>query len=471
MANMLKFCLIGDSNVKRNMTPTCCRDPLMKSAQVIQCGRHEVFLQSLKNVKRDVTVCVVSCLSNFIVATEDTSDSVSHRIDSTLDDVFAKIAQECVDNAGRRYFISPPMYRRSPLWYRDGLPEILNKFSALSKVHSQPNLGFLPSFPTPVLEADGVHLTPFSGLEFVVHLFDSSQTLMTVLDSSPEVRQTVVSESTRLLEDRVVALEQDHKRLSSEFDLKMAIKAELDDVAINERSLDSFIISGLPKISGKLSGKEWQDKAQQEVQKVVEILLGRVCKISVVHNSTGPAATAVVTYSVQMENIDDAKAIRSKFGSFFRGGTDSRPPSLSEVSIQNVVTRETRIRISILKLLARRYLKANPGAKTQVIGYLPRPILKLTPPPESKSKRVLSYNFIEAVQKLPVNFTREETQDITNRAAKIFPGKLRSLFIVLTDDNVTRSGGQKRAASPSGRGGDSSRMRRVNEVTDEFEAE
>ena len=468
---MLRFCLIGDSNVKRNMTPTCCRDrPLHQAAQVVQCGRFEVFSQSLTSIKPEVTICVISCLTNFLTSSEDTSASVAHRVGPVLDDVFTKVAEECVSNPGRRYLVCPPMYRRTPLWYRDGLPEILNKFSSLYKNYAQPNLSLMPSFPSPELESDGVHLTPYSGLEFVLHLFDAAQHLIKVLEASPEAKQSEGAESTRLLEDRVVALEQDHKRLSSEFDLKMAIKAESDDVTINERFEDSFIISGLARITGRLGGKEWQDKAQEIVQKAIVSLMGGPMKISVVHNSTGPSPKAPVTYSVQMVRVEDAKAIRSKFGGFFRGGTDSRPESLSGVSIQNLVTRETRIRISIMKLLADRYRKSNPGGKAQVIGYLPRPMLKLTPPPESKNKRVMSYNYIEAVQKLPTNFERSEIQDITNRAAKSFPGRLRSLFIVLSDDLVVRAVRQKRAGSPSGHAPEPSRAR-VAEVEDEFAAE
>lgn len=35
-------------------------------------------------------------------------------------------------------------------------------------------LHLLPSFPTPEFDQDGVHLTVYSGLEFMIHLFDSS---------------------------------------------------------------------------------------------------------------------------------------------------------------------------------------------------------------------------------------------------------------------------------------------------------
>ena len=465
MARM--FGLIGDSNVKRNMSPTSCRDPLMLSSQVIQCGRIEVFKQSLKNIKSEVDVVIVSCFSNFLSSSEETSESVGHRIDPVLDEAFRLIVDECVLHPGRKYLVSPPMYRLSPLWYRDGMSAILSKFSSMARVHAQPNLRLLPSFSSPVLEKDGVHLTPFSGLEFVLHLFDSAKLALETLDAPLETRQVVVAESTRLLEDRVVALEQDHRRLSSECDLNYAIQAEANDAAINERNEDSFIISGLARISGRLSGKDWQTKAKSDVLGVIVTLMGTELGIEVVHNSTGPSPSALVTYSVQMSRVEDAKAIRSRFGKFFSGGRDSRPPSLSQISIQNLVTRATRVRISIMKLLGKRYEARNPSGRSQVIGYLPRPVLKLFPPPEAKSKRILTFSFIKAIQKLPTDFTRDEIIDITKRAAQRFPGKLRSLFVVLSDDMVPPATRSKRPGSPSGQQRDGRRARVVDEFVPE----
>ena len=125
-----------------------------------------------------------------------------------------------------------------------------------------------------------------------------------------------------------------------------------------------------------------------------------------------------------------------------------------------------------MKVFAKKYVKSNPGGKAQVIGYLPRPLLKLTPPPDAKNKRILSYNFIEAVQKLPVNFEKDELQEIAKRAAQRFPGQLRTLFVVLNDDMVPRSRPrQKRPPSPSGQQGNADRRPRVTEVSDEFEIE
>lgn len=453
----LIFTVIGDSNVKKHMNATNRQGrPLLEASQVLLCTRREMFPQCLSKVRPETNVCVISCITNFLTDTEESSSSVSVRVDPLIESFFSKIVAECESNSARRYLISPPMYRRSPLWYRDGIAEVLSRFSSVSSSHKGvANLGMLPSFPAPAFESDGIHLTPFSGQEFVLHLFSSSQEVIASLSSPPDEKEAVSKECARLFGDRLVAVEQDHRRLNSAFELKTAIDAEMDDFRENERNEDCIVISGLPRIPGRLSGKEWQNRALQDVQKVLEPLMGRQVDLVVAHNATAP--NSEVTYNVQLRSLEDARAVRAKFGSFFSRGRDARPPELANISIQNSVTKETRVRISILKLIAKRYVTSNPEGNAQVIGYRPRPILKITPPPTAKDRRVRSYNFIEAIQKFPVNFSDDEVGPMNRRLAPRFPGKLRSLFVVLSDDIPRAS--SKRASSPSGSGPERSRAR------------
>ena len=109
------------------------------------------------------------------------------------------------------------MYRTTPLWYLDGISEILQTFSRLMSKSRPRNLHLLSSFSNPVLEADGVHLTPYSGYEYVLHLFDSTAELIRGLSDPPEAFVLAHSESIRALEDRVVVLEKGQQRLTQVF--------------------------------------------------------------------------------------------------------------------------------------------------------------------------------------------------------------------------------------------------------------
>ena len=271
-----------------------------------------------------------------------------------------------------------------------------------------PNLFLLPSYAMPEYESDGVHLTPFSGLEFVLHLFDASEALLDGLAASAPEVASKTSESTRVLEDRMMALEQDHRRLNRAFDSRLALDSELADFHANERTEDCFEISGLPRIPDEVVGKPWQEQALRDVKAVLSLLMpGVEMPIIFVQNATTRQKNAEVTYCVKMANLSDSSAIRRKFGSFYLGRQDKRPDGLRHINLNNRVTADTKIRVSILKLLAQRYRASNPGGQAQVIRHDSRPRIKITPPSSASDRRIRTYNYVEAVRTLPTNWTAQ----------------------------------------------------------------
>ena len=65
---------------------------------------------------------------------------------------------------------------------------------------------------------------------------------------------------------------------------------------------------------------------QQDVSSIISILLGRDARIHHVQNQTG--SQKQTSYLVRMWEAKDSQEIRSKFGSFFAGGKDTRPHAL-----------------------------------------------------------------------------------------------------------------------------------------------
>ena len=151
----------------------------MSGSQQIPCGRIEVLTEALSTVREESTVLVLACVTNLLTSTSDESSSVSLRVEPVLQEFLSKILQFGSDSPDVHILICPPMYRRQPLWYREGLPEILTKFSAI--MSPVPRVQLMPSFPTPSFENEGVHLTPYSGLEYVLHLFDSANAMFSKL--------------------------------------------------------------------------------------------------------------------------------------------------------------------------------------------------------------------------------------------------------------------------------------------------
>ena len=437
MSQVRVYSLIGDANVRGYINKTTCRaNPSIGAAQLLSCCQLEVFLDSLKEVRSQSTVCIIGCLTNFITSCEGPS-SITQRVQPLLQDFRDAVVASCEANPSREYLIAPPMYRSRPVWYREGLPEILSMFSQHLSRDVPPTLRILPSFSTPEYQNDGVSLTSYAGLEYVLHLFDSTQDLLDRSKEPVEVSSRI-SEATRVLEDRVMVLEQDHRRLNQVVEHKIAIDSELADFRQNERFEISFVIAGLPVIPDELVGKEWQRRAVSDVHVVIKKLMGSERPIHFVQNSTKRFTGAEVTYTVQMVELSDSKAIRRKFGSFFLGGRTGLPEELTGISIKNRVTPETLTRISVMKLLAKRYKDANPGSLVKVIGYDPRPMLKIVPASSASDRRVKNFNYVQAVTKLPINFPESEFEPILRRINPELSGKIRSLFIVLSDDQFKK---------------------------------
>ena len=93
-----------------------------------------------------------------------------------------------------------------------------------------------------------------------------------------------------------------------------------------------------------------------------------------------------------------------------------------------------QVRIAVLKVMAERYRTSNPGARVQVVGYDARPLIRITPPPESGDRCMKVMNYIEAIRTLPTNFTKEQLSTIMSRVNPRLYKQLRSIFVILNED-------------------------------------
>jgi hypothetical protein len=370
------------------------------------------------------------------------------RVEKVITDFFNKLRVFSVSRPDLHVIVHPPMYRTSPIWYRDGLPDILQEFSRASMKDPRPgNLWILPSFPRPVLEGDGVHLTPFSGMEFVLHVFKASEEVVAKSKLPVAGKVSELQEESRALHDRVLVLEQGQQKIREKFDHQRAIDAELADFQENLRNEVFFMIRGLPRLK-KMEPKEWQVQAKASVASVLSKIGFSGDEILFVQNVTGKGKDPKMHYKVRVKTSDVSRQIRDKFSAFFKDGVDSRPPELAEISIRNCVTPGTLARIAILQLLGKRYTTSNSkDSKFQVLGFEPRPLLKLTPPPGVADRRVQTYTYIDAISKLPTNFSTTEIADLLKRISPKLFGSLKEILVVITDDMVRRKGGR---GAPSG---------------------
>ena len=179
--------VIGDDNVRRNMTVmNRSSRPLMETAKVIDCHTSATLRQALKDVPQEVTGCIIQSVSSIIAAAAD-AGSVFSTIDPVLTEFSATISEFCSAKASLQVLVAPPMFRTSPCWYRRGLPEISHQFSLILSANRPRNLHLLSGPTTQDLSEDGYHLTPVSGLHYVLHLFDDAQRFLNLIGARGEV--------------------------------------------------------------------------------------------------------------------------------------------------------------------------------------------------------------------------------------------------------------------------------------------
>ena len=122
MSQLWVFSIVGDSNVKRNISKTNCRAcPAMANTQVLSCQRLQLLDDVLGNVRKESNVCVLSCVTNFLTSSEE-DPMVSKRVEPVLEEFASVVVAFCTAAPSLTVLVAPPMYRTSPLWYREGLP-------------------------------------------------------------------------------------------------------------------------------------------------------------------------------------------------------------------------------------------------------------------------------------------------------------------------------------------------------------
>ena len=242
-------------------------------------------------------------------------------------------------------------------------------------------------------------------------------------------------------------IESNHAGLRELLLNKTAIDAEFDDYLQNRADGDWLTIKGLPRLA-EVTRQEWPEAVRKQVSNCIKTVLQATrvrLDFDVLHvsNPFRKTNTGPTVYNVQMDSVHSSKRIRDLFSGFFRHHRPVEcPASLKTLSVRNKVTIATRVRISILQQLGANYKEKNPGSSIRVKGYRPRPTLTIIPPRGSSgsgsASRPTTYNFVEAVSTLPASLSDDNLAKIFQILGTHHQGELRSIFVILSDDDRER---------------------------------
>jgi hypothetical protein len=144
-----------------------------------------------------------------------------------------------------------------------------------------------------------------------------------------------------------------------------------------------------------------------------------------------------VIYDVEMFLASDSQSIRDAYGLFWRKKAGKRlPDGLKGLSISNVTTFATRVRVRMLKELCHLHQVANPALSCFVTSYLPRPELKI----RDRKGPLTSLTYTKAISKLSHHLTLDFLKELYHYARTNLPEEeVVERFLVLGSDLLCTS--------------------------------
>lgn len=483
--------LYGSSNVYRHYSRAVERGLFSShNFELVKCTKKAVLEAHLLTIQSSELV-VASLLENFVVdVCQDVTDEevalfARQQITSVVE-AFHALTRRLPDVA---VVIMPPMYRSVPGWFGAHLPDLQHFLGAEVNRLGTNRIGTCAPFTVlpSMLMDDGIHLTTSAADRFLSHLENELKTLLLDVSSTPppdtnepsaarpqddrldQILQVVNRNSVQLdcfrsIGETVSSLtastsdfESFVRRRFKNDDLIFARMKEESDADVNRSREDRVVITGLPAPSTKVT-------THVEKKKHYLDLVGRLVLISCA--SADPMPKPVDVYinlrkehgiplvEIRFDSVSGAQFFRREGVRLAKANHDS----FGSLFFSNSVTQSTRVRIEILRSLAKKLSTASETAFVQ--GFISRPVLQYRVKEGARSRADgvgRSYTFVDAMSKFGSKLAQKDLTSAYARAGNTFDGSLSQYFVVLTEYNSRLQSGSNR--TPLGRRGNGSRFR------------
>ena len=396
--------LIGSSNVYRFYKPELFKG--YAPYKMVACTNIEVLkvaLDGIEDVKGGVTISVIE---NFVCKAAHQMEPEEEKLNAikTVIVEYLNLIQEyALKNPRQKFALVNPMMRPKEKWYTDLHNQICKHVEdGIRTMDLQNVLKVNPSVgTTQVFEIDGVHLTPTAGKVFIDTILFNSEEFFAAqfidLESEKEnitEYQTKKAEkrdrsqmevdfekSVKSLDKKIEDLNKDIFRRRFQDSLVMARMREDVDTISNINKEDKMMISGMisktPRPVGREEAKKWLKDIVSEILNAIEP--GSASEIIFV--SQGRSNNRDIPLAeVRLSNRETAKRLRKTFAQQKKTGKD-----FGRIYISNCVTLATRVRIEILKAMAKKF--SSDREDLYVMGYASRPVVHVKPKEENQKEQ------------------------------------------------------------------------------------
>jgi hypothetical protein len=411
----------------------------------------EDFTVSEKNL-------VLSVIENFVSSkVRSNPDVVTEMIEEASREFLEVLQSTAARLPDSNFAVVMPLQRPALSWYQESvhdLRSILEDGINSMKLDNVTKIDCISTI-TQQFETDEVHLTSSAGkcfLDFILgqaeSFFNSTRIDLTddVSDFTTPSRFTTACTSGPSLESRLFKLESDSRTRQLSDNMMFARLREEIDTTTNRSKEDRVLINGL--VCKKPIPSEIKARTSMLTEVAMEIFNflipsfhGRITFIT--QGRTGESMLPMV--EVRLNSVEVASSIRKGFA------TKSKAKQLTgdreKLFITNSVTLSTRVRIDVMKAIAKSV--STKDVLAYVIGFISRPVLHVRRRADSNGQR--SYTFVDAVGLYGHLLRPSDLASAYRRAGRAFDGQLQQNFIVLNkaDREICWGTGSRPAAGTS----------------------
>ena len=447
--------LIGSSNVFRHYQSkdhSACRE-----YKLVKCTQTAGFKAYMGSLDKNRTTVLISVIENFIVDAvgADVANPESS-IDECITD-FLKIIEETATRLpDTRFGVVMPLRRPALKWYQDRVEQITGvmKMRAQTIMKTKPSIYIIDCISefSQDFEPDNIHLTTASGIAFLDIILTQAETAFSAEQiniTDDEDDQVGAGKYQGDLEGRLARLEEESNRQrEAEFsnNLMFARIREEIDFGTNKAKEDRVVMTGLtsktPMPAESRAKIDFLKKLAMEIfQKLIPGFEGTIMYVS----QGKQTSDQLPMVEVRLEKLEHAVAIRRAFAE--KRKSKDLPKDLDKLFVSNCVNLATRVRIDIMKSIARKVTGKDDLA--YVAGFISRPMMHIRKA-GTNQRPVKSFNFIDTINRYGRLVAKSDLESAYARAGKAFLGQMRQNFVVLHEPEQAWGPDRRPTAGTSG---------------------
>ena len=311
-----------------------------------------------------------------------------------------------------------------------------------------------------------VHLTPEAGYDYLVKILGEAETafetemevvedeteenedrMEVVVVSEPEKTRNLLDETgplaqagggQRSVQEQIDDIVVDIRERRHNDSMVLARIREEQDYQLNTKKEDRLLIMGLSsgtrQPAGQVEAKKWlTDIVGEVLNKIVPESADHVQFVNAIRGTGGE----VPVCEAKMKEKEWAVKIRREFGKLKKDGKIE-----GRLFIANSVTLATRVRLEILKAIARKC--SSPREDMHVVAFTSRPLLQVKP---KDGGQMTTLTFVDAIARLGKRMNETDFGFAYGRAGISFKGQMQQNFVVLHEKGVRAGAGHWGGAS------------------------